>query len=534
MSTNRREFLAALLSSPAFVAGCAQRANLPLHGELLGQSAAIGHRLRDGFRPTVADDQWHEVDVAIIGAGAAGLSAAWKLKNLGVDNFVVLELESVIGGTARSGKSDVTRYPWGAHYVPVPLPHNRELIDFFTEMHVVQPVGPDGSPIVAEQYLCREPEERLFYRGHWIDGLLPPSTEDADQVARFEQEISKWVEWRDDEGRSAFAIPTRLSSPDPRVRELDRISMSDWMDSIGITSPRLKWFIDYSCRDDYGLRADETSAWAGLLYYAGRVPKVGAEPQPFITFPEGNGRIVNHLADQNRERIHCNQAVAQIVESDEQSSHPLGITCWDTKSETAIGYRAKRVIFALPQFLAPRLIPGFRAARQVDQFDYGAWIVANIHLSDRPREKQFPLSWDNVIYDSSSLGYVVATHQSGQDHGPTVLTWYLAYCDADGRAVREQLLKAKWEQLAELVLRDLEIAHPEIRKLTTRLDLFRWGHAMIRPKPGFIFSSQRREAQTPIGRIHFANTDLSGIALFEEAFDHGCRAAMEVATALKV
>ena len=71
-------------------------------------------------------------------------------------------------------------------------------------------------------------------------------------------------------------------------------------------------------------------------------------------------------------------------------------------------------------------------------------------------------------------------------------------------------------------------AGTDIRRLTSRLDIFRWGHAMIRPKPGFITSRQRVEASRPDGRIHFANTDLSGIALFEEAFDHGCRAADEV------
>ena len=51
---------------------------------------------------------------------------------------------------------------------------------------------------------------------------------------------------------------------------------------------------------------------------------------------------------------------------------------------------------------------------------------------------------------------------------------------------------------------------------------------MIRPRPGFITSHQRRAAALPDGRIHFANTDLSGIALFEEAFDHGLRVADEV------
>jgi hypothetical protein len=54
---------------------------------------------------------------------------------------------------------------------------------------------------------------------------------------------------------------------------------------------------------------------------------------------------------------------------------------------------------------------------------------------------------------------------------------------------------------------------------------------MISPRPGFIWGSERRKALNPYRNIHFAHTDLSGIALFEEAFYHGLRAAKEVLTA---
>ena len=75
----------------------------------------------------------------------------------------------------------------------------------------------------------------------------------------------------------------------------------------------------------------------------------------------------------------------------------------------------------------------------------------------------------------------------------------------------------------------LEREHgPEIRELATRVDVMRWGHAMVRPLPRFVWSDARRDAAQPHGAIHFANTDLSGIALCEEALHHGVRAAEEV------
>jgi hypothetical protein len=134
-----------------------------------------------------------------------------------------------------------------------------------------------------------------------------------------------------------------------------------------------------------------------------------------------------------------------------------------------------------------------------------------------------------VIYESPSLGYVTATHQKEIDYGPTILTYYYPMCeDPNGRTT---LLNYDWNQLAEVCLTDLSRAHSDIRELTTRLDVMRWGHAMISPRTGFIWSGERQKAVKPYRNIHFAHTDLGGVALFEEAFYHGLRAAAEVLTA---
>ena len=88
MRLNRRELIATLLGAPAFLAGCSTATPAALQGELLGQSSGIGHRLRDGFRPTPAADAWRDTKVVIVGGGIAGLSAAWKLTQQGLDDFV--------------------------------------------------------------------------------------------------------------------------------------------------------------------------------------------------------------------------------------------------------------------------------------------------------------------------------------------------------------------------------------------------------------------------------------------------------------
>ena len=142
--------------------------------------------------------------------------------------------------------------------------------------------------------------------------------------------------------------------------------------------------------------------------------------------------------------------------------------------------------------------------------------MANLTLSDRPPGRGFPLAWDNVLYESPSLGYVVATHQQERDRGPTVFTYYYPLCDADSRAARARLLGLDWQQCADVVLTDLARAHPDIRTLVERLDVMRWGHAMIRPRPGFVWGGARTVAARPFRGVHFANTDLSGVALLRK------------------
>ena len=102
------------------------------------------------------------------------------------------------------------------------------------------------------------------------------------------------------------------------------------------------------------------------------------------------------------------------------------------------------------------------------------------------------------------------------------------------REARAWLSELTWAQAAELVVTDLEQAHPALRSSIERLDIMKWGHAMIRSTPGFITSPERHLAARSWRGLHFAGTDLSGVPLCEEAIYHGVRAAEEVLASLKI
>lgn len=528
MNLTRRELLTAFLGAPFALSACRTAPRTFPDGEIVGQNISLGHVLREDRDFDVPPDNWQTKKVAIIGGGIAGLTAAWEFKSNNFHDFVLLELERDVGGTSKSTKGEPVAYPWGAHYLPVPFKENTELISLLDEMALLDGRDASGEVVIKEQYLCREPEERVFHKGRWYEGLylnVGASEDDKRQFAEFQKQIDTWINWRDASGRRAFAVPVEMCSDDVEVTQLDRISFADWLRQNNFTSERLIWYCDYACRDDYGLKLDQTSAWVGLFYFCSRVRKSGVESQPFITAPEGNGQFVNHFLGKVKDNVLANQMVVSIVPNEKG----VDVICLD--GETLRGIHCEKVIYASPMFTAPYVIRGFREEPPFDAaaFHHNAWFVANLHLKDRPKPrfaKDFPLAWDNVIYESPSLGYVAATHQKGIDYGPTTLTYYYPMCeDPNGRTT---LFNYDWKQLADVCLTDLSRAHSDIYDLTTRIDIMRWGHAMISPRPNFIWSGIREKATKPYRNIQFAHTDLSGIALFEEAFYHGLRAAREV------
>lgn len=531
MKFTRREILSSFLGLPATLAACRSNSTKRFpEGEIVGANVDAGHILRENRNLQVAEQNWENVKVAIVGGGIAGLTVGWEFARKNFNDFVLLELENKIGGTSMSGTSTIVSYPWGAHYLPVPFRENAGLIALLDEMNLTEGKDRAGEIIVREQFLCREPEERIFYKGRWYEGLYLSAgagDEDKRQFAEFQKQIDFWVNWRDAGGKRAFAVPVENSSKDAEVTALDKISFADWLASKGFDSERLLWYCDYATRDDYGLKLGQTSAWAGLFYFCSRVRKAGEESQAFITFPEGNGRFVDHFREKVADKTRLKTIALEIIPNEKGAD----VVCLNTETNELKGFRAEKVVFAAPIFTANYLIRDFRrgSPEYVKEFQHNAWFVANLFLKDRPKPrfaKDFPLAWDNVLYESPGLGYVNATHQKGIDHGAAVFTYYYPMCaEADGRA---RLFALDWRELADIVLSDLSRAHPEIYDLTERLDVMRWGHAMISPRPNFLWSGVREKAAKPFRNIHFAHSDLSGIALFEEAFYHGLRAASRI------
>jgi hypothetical protein len=529
----RRRVVAGGLAFP-FIGGCSNKSGTALQGALTGANHTRGHWLRDATKHTPRETQ--RARIVIVGGGVAGLSAAWWLKRQGFTDFVLLELEDAVGGNARGARNTISPHPLGAHYIPLPGPEARLVRQLLGDLGVIEGDPHLASPRYREDMLVHAPQDRLFMHGLWQEGLQPrvgATERDEDEFKRFEDIIARYKLRRSGSAK-AFCLPRALSAQDADLLALDKLSASDWLAAQGLKSPMLRWLLDYACRDDYGATVAQTSAWAALHYFAARDGEgLHAEPHSVLTWPEGNGYVTGELGKRLSAHVRPRHAAYRVEDADQGLSVDCAV--WEPATENTanaapklVRYLADQVLWAAPEFVLARALPAPPPAllARVRAAEVVPWVVTNLSLREHPAESTgAPLAWDNVLYDSPSLGYVVATHQTVRRHrGETVLTHYLPITEANTRQAREAILKAPWQDHAERALAELERPHPDIRKLVTRADVQVWGHAMRRPVPGSLWPMPASDLG--LTRLHLAHSDASGLSLFEEANYCGVQAAM--------
>ena len=294
MPVTRRQFFQA-----AALAGLTRKSGVALAGGFVHESHALGHRLRDR-QLSSARQPATRVPVVIVGGGIAGLSAAWRLTRRGFHDFVLLEMEPEAGGNARSGSNAGHRLSMGGALRAGARPEHA------AGARAVRAARRASRTAAGSQrHLCHAPQERLFLHGRWQAGFEPqvgPTARDRDHVARFEGRMAEFA--RDRRVHRADGAIAVAASP------LDGISMAQWLSAEGLDSPWLRWLVDYGCRDDYGARAGDTAAWAGIHYFASRAQQQEVGP---LTWPEGNGWITKRLLAMVGDKVKTGQIVTRVA-----------------------------------------------------------------------------------------------------------------------------------------------------------------------------------------------------------------------------
>ena len=533
---SRRALLGA--GAAAALAGCGDRP--PIEGGFIGIAHERGHALRDP-RPAREPATVRRVHTVIAGAGVAGLAAARALRQRGVDDFVLLDLEDEAGGNSRGATVAGQACPTGAHYLPLPGDEAREVQDLLEELGLRRRVA--GRWRYDERHLCHSPQERLHFQGEWQDGLLPVQGVGAATLAQYRRFARRVDELQH---ATRWALPARRAPWSAEAAALDALTLAAWLAREGLDDPLLRWYLDYACRDDFGAGASTVSAWAGIHYFASRhgfhAPgeAEAAEREGVLTWPEGNAWLARRLAAPLGERLRTGRLVTRI----EDGRAGVEVDALDPRSGALERWQARQAIVALPVFVAARVVaqPPAVLAEAARRIGHAPWLVANIAI-DRPLRDRpgAPPSWDNVLHGAPGLGYVDAMHQSLRPvPGATVLTYYRAL--GDEPQGRERLLRTPWATWRDAILDELGAAHPDLRERVTRLDITRYGHAMAMPTPGLQNwlrtavadgAGPKGKGRSPVdrasppfalpraGRLLFAHADWAGYSVFEEAFTRG-------------
>lgn len=499
-------------------------------GSIINDNAKAGHIIRDGFKGKPS--KTIEMPILIVGAGISGLSAAYYLEKNNIKDYLLFDLAPRHGGNSISDKNSISSYPWAAHYLPIVNNSNTELINFLHQHQIITGFDSNQLPIYNEYYLCFDPEERLFINGHWQDGLIPnfgvPENEKK-EIARFFNLINEYRFKIGSDQKPVFEIPVSMASTDQEFRTLDKISFSEFLKNNRYSSPHLLWYLNYCCKDDYGSTLEDTSAYAGLHYFCARRAKAAnAESSAVLTWPEGNSFLVNKLVEPCKNRVKTNHLITSVNVVNDK----VEIITYNTITEECIKYISNQAILSTPQYINQYLLhESISQNRQSElSFEYTPWMVANITVSDLPEYKGEPLSWDNVLYQSKSLGYVNACQQHlNKEENSKVLSYYLPLVDLPVKEARRLAREKTHEDWVKEIILDLKMAHHDIEKYITNIDIKIWGHGMIKPKPDFIFNSNKDIFRLPIdNKLFFAHTDLSGVSIFEEGFSQGINAAKQV------
>jgi monoamine oxidase len=188
------------------------------------------------------------VRIAVVGAGLAGLTCAYRLKQAGI-KADIFEASDHVGGRCRT---DITTFPG------LVAEHGGELIDQgHTQVRqLAQELG-----LNLDNLLQAQPNgtEDFFY----IDGAPYPYSQLVVDLNGIYQQMHKDV--------SAASYPTLWNNYTPRGFELDHMSIIQWLDAtvpMGGSKSKLGRVLDIAYNIEYGAECSEQSS-LNLLYLLG-------------------------------------------------------------------------------------------------------------------------------------------------------------------------------------------------------------------------------------------------------------------------
>ena len=522
---DRRGFLAAALglgAAWAWRGASFSAGGVPV--EVWGPGMREGHGIRDGaFEGALeaAAPQALDVPVAVIGSGAAGLSAAWRLRKEGMrGKIAVLSGPERLGNCSARVDSFGGLYPAGAHYLPLPPPEAQLVRELLQDLGVLRKGLRERRPEYDGRSLVCAPMERSLQNGKWAGQAWG-------QEAELEEFRMAMERMRGEPGGARpFAMPSALSTDE--FAALDAVRFSDWLSQEGFAGEGIGEYVGYCMRDDYGAGPQSVSAWAGLHYFCSRGGECSnVSSEAVLAWEGGNSFLAEgmlRLSGPDTQMVpgHCLRA--------SRVSGKWMFRCMGPGGE-AFDISAARAVWAAGAGMAARCVegldldPGLLPARSV-------WLIGAFEFDKLPPEiwGGAELAYDNVVKGSPALGFIRPANQRLRaGSGRETLVSYRALAQGAPEGQRRALSEMGDRELFELAAQDLRQAYGDAGVgMAKKASLVLRPHAMPVPEPGFMSRSARlRQALAALGKegLHFAHADMTGFSIFEEANWRGSMAA---------
>jgi oxygen-dependent protoporphyrinogen oxidase len=444
-----------------------------------------------------------KADVVVVGAGIAGLSAAWELRDLDV---VVLESTDRVGGRLMSEPRDPYWLNFGGHVIGSSETFTGRLLDAAGVKAddlpgVLTAVAVPGRMVSGgrvETYPIRLPMSLRDRAGLMVAG------------ARLRLAVAQY-------GRVARLRPGESES-DRRARVLAYRSDKTFSQFLGSVPPAVDAMFRATIRRSSG-EPEEVTAGYGIGYFQLVWDRGRGLTRNVVG---GSGELPQKIASELDGRIFTDSPVRSVA----QSSDGVVVTFDNHGSEQVIHARA--AVVAAPAPVARGVIADLPAdvAGALEGITYGPYYVGSFVTGEST-----PMPYDNVYAAAtpkSSFNMLFNTanllRRGGRrEPGGTLMVYAAAKLARDLDGMTE-------EQIGERFIDDLCALFPQLRGNVRETHIQYWSHGLPHPRPGRELLQPALEK--PLGKIHLAG-DYLGITYIETAVETGATAAHRIRTELR-
>ena len=420
-----------------------------------------------------------ETPVLVVGAGLAGLTAAHRLRQAGLE-VTVLEATTHLGGRMRSA-----RYPEG-------VSAEAGLEELW-----------DSNPAVglaAELGVEMEPSATAFSSFSHA-GKLYPMTQDTNEA--FVRHVLGPKEYPRFQGwdRRMQALHARVwQRPLPAdLKALQKVSFGEWLASKSGLSPLAQALVRAETEPEFGQSADAISALDGIdewHIFSGK----GVGSQHVVG---GNQRLAEVLADRiGRERIHLGSQVTRIARFKDH----VDVMALETSTYTVRHFRARHVVTTMPLFrlyeiqMEPPLSPPVQQA--IATQTWGAYFVAHVVL-DRRAERFWHRNGEDLlpILSGGPLGVIYGGNPP-EATGSTILNLLVTGPHAEAYNARTGSV----DDVRKAIAPELEKFWPGIGRDVRYMTFVRYHPRAIAgwPVGRSRFDELSDEVRRPQGRLYLA------------------------------